>query len=450
MYTHVAASYAPDYHCIRLKSGFPAFADPHNPQGFETPQQAGFFVHEWLHYLHNNSTIHGITAYSHAMIIWSNVRHTLDANGCCGGDEVIPHEDFKDIRKQYAHLFQSRTPKLNELKSGAVLADVRFESCSKQIVAIEDDERYSCTTLECVYYVGGILREKPIRIGCHEIVEYVASALEAKFVRGCGEVPVQAAVAPYGLIKVLANFLAPSLSESTIIRCAVLSLQFTDPPAFLPELLSWANKNNSNGLDPDAELERVASNHIRSNLAVMDDTVSLIEGLFPVDEPFAHAVKYTTEIMRSNYIHRIANPFFELQLVEDLSKVGGKAFEEAMEKFGVGFLIQERPGPAEQFKRDLMYDLSKAAKKDAALSEGQRVWQAALTYTLSMFRDVPGRLTQPRQLRCPLFTACTAEYRRDNPSICNSEPWQTQNTEHSKICHFGRAIINSRLNMPKV
>lgn len=42
MATQVAATYSPDYQCIRLKSVFPAFADPINPQGFQTPHQIVF------------------------------------------------------------------------------------------------------------------------------------------------------------------------------------------------------------------------------------------------------------------------------------------------------------------------------------------------------------------------------------------------------------------------
>ncbi|VVM53547.1 hypothetical protein [Pseudomonas fluorescens] len=446
MSSQVAASYAPDIYCIRLKSVFPAFADPLRPQGFETPQQAGFFIHEWLHYLHNNSTIHGFTAYSHALMLWSNIRPTLNSDGICLGDEALPAEHFSDILKHYRHLSQARKPQSNNLKKSLYLSDVCLESCKKQAFDIDGDEKYSCTVLICEYSVGGRRQENKIKIGCHEIVEYLASTLESKFVSLCGEAPIQSALDPYQLVKSLARLLASSLTESTIMRCAILSLQYPDPPHYLPNLLHMAHEMNVAGQNPDLELERMASNHIRANLPVMEKTVDIINEVFPIDEPFAYAVKYSIELMMANYKYRIIEPFFEIKLIEDFAKQGGAAFENAIEKFGIGFLIQERDGSSDGFKRDLIYDISKAAKQNPELSEGQRVWQAAFTYILSLFRTVPDRLTQPRQLRCPFFTACTADYRRDNPEICSSEPWKSQYTEHSKICSFGRAMINSRFN----
>lgn len=444
MYTQIAATYSPDYHVIRLKSEFPAFSDTVTPQGFQTPQQVGFFIHEWLHYLHNISTIHGIAAYSHAVILWSNVRPTIDHNGLCMGDEHLEPSHFADIRKQFKHRLNARAAQTNKLKHGLHLSDIEFTSCNKETTLIEDDKNYPCSILACSILIRPNGETDDIKIGCHEIVEYIAFALESKFLRHLKKTPFPVPIDPYLLVKGLASFLSPTIVEETILRCAILSLQYPDPPYILANLLAWAEKKKIELIDPDIELARIASNHLTSNIHVMEESVGLIEDMFPLDEPFPRAIKNTAESIRKNYLHRITDPFFEIGLVEEFAKFGGIAINAAMEKYGVGFLIQERSGPDDQFMRDVMLDISTLDKQDPEISCGRRVAQAAFTYIFEFFRSEPDRLRQPRTMRCPFFTTCGADYRRDNPNICNSEPWLSQNLKHSEMCYFGRAVINTK------
>ncbi len=444
MVTQVAATYSPDYQFIRLKSVFPAFSDPIEPQGFQTPHQFGFFIHEWLHYLHNNSTIHGVTAYSHAVILWSNVRAIIDHNGLCLGDDHLPHQNFADIRKQYKHRLNARAAQENNIKRGVHLDDLEFISCEKFTVLIEDDENYPCTSLLCDVLTKANADVIKVKIGCHEIIEYIAFTLESRFLRHFKENPIPVPVDPYSLIKGLASFIAPDLEEDTILRCAIFSLQFPDPPFYLANLLAWSNKIKSQEKDPNVELTKKASNHLKTNIKVMEENIDLIGNILPLDSPFPRAVKHTASLIRKNYLHRINEPFFEIELVNNFSKFGGAAIVAAMEKHGVGFLIQERSGPDDQFMRDLMLDISAADKQNAELSYGRRVAQAAFSYVFEFFRVEPDRILQPVKMRCPFFSSCNAEYRRDNPDKCSTEPWTSQYLEKSKMCYFGEAVINTK------
>lgn len=444
MVTQVAATYSPDYQCIRLKSVFPAFADPIEPQGFQTPHQFGFFVHEWLHYLHNNSTIHGVTAYSHAVILWSNVRPIIDHNGLCIGDEHLPAQDFADIRKQYKHRLDSRAAQNNKIEGKLRLDDLDFISCKKETIYIEEDENYPSTKLICDVVSKPDGRDLKIKIGCHEIVEHIAFALESKFLRNLKELPLPASIDPYLLINGLASLISPSLEEETVLRCAIFSLQFPDPPSYLAGLLNWSEKNKCEQKDPDIEITKKASDLFKKNMHVMDENIDMIENMLPLDSPFPRAVKHTANLIKKNYLYRIDNPFFEIELVNEFSRLGGAAINAAMDKYGVGFLIQERDGPDDKFMRDLMLDISLTHKIDADISYGRRVAQAAFSYVLEFFKVENDKIKQPVKMRCPFFTSCSAEYRRDNPDICSTTPWESQKIEQSKICYFGEAVINTK------
>ena len=444
MATQVAATYSPDYQCIKLKSVFPAFADPEEPQGFQTPHQTGFFIHEWLHYLHNNSTIHGVTAYSHAVILWSNVRAIIDHNGLCIGDDHLPIQDFADIRKQYKHRLDSRAAQNNKIEASLRLDDLNFTSCKKDTAYIEGDENYPSTKLLCDVVSKVDDKVFKIKIGCHEIVEYIAFALESRFLRNLKELPLSAPIDPYLLINGLATLISPTLERETILRCAIFSLQLPDPPSYLAGLLDWSERNKCEQKDPDIEITKKASNHFKTNTHVMNDQVDMIENMLPLDSPFARAVKHTANLMKKNYLYRIDNPFFEIDLVNEFSRLGGSAINAAMDKHGVGFLIQEREGPDDKFMRDLMFDISLPHKLDADITYGRRVAQAAFSYVLEFFKVENDKIKQPVRMRCPFFTSCDSEYRRDNPSICSTAPWESRKLEQSKICYFGEAVINTK------
>lgn len=60
------ASYLPESQIITLRKDFPAFTDPEKLDGFINPEQFGVFFHEWIHFLHNISTINGFSIFLHA------------------------------------------------------------------------------------------------------------------------------------------------------------------------------------------------------------------------------------------------------------------------------------------------------------------------------------------------------------------------------------------------
>lgn len=445
MYIETAASYTPDYQVIRLKSVFQPFADPENPQPFETPHQAGFFIHEWIHFLHNLSTLHGICAYSHAVLVWSNVRTFIyEDDPEIDGSLAIQHN--ADIQRQFNYRLYARKSKNNNLPTNLVYADIEFLSCESRSSQIDDDPRYECTDIVCKVKIAKAEDSQliEIAIGCHEIIESVAFMLEERFLARHKEIPAPTKIDPYYLVKGLAALIAPSLSSETVLRCALLSLQHLDPPKLLTDLLKFAQKACESNKNPDTKITEIAKSHLLNNQKAIEENIAFIESMFAVDEPMARAVKYTTGKMRNNYIHRLSDPFFEIALIDKLAAKGEIALFFAMERFGVGFLIQERGGDEDEPMKDLMYDISLEDKNDPDLSSGRRIAQAAFSYVFQFFKDKPNELTQPTDLKCPFYTCCNSDFRRNNATVCRKTPWFTQDLDLSNMCFFGRAVINTK------
>lgn len=447
MRRQVAANYTPEYQVIRFKGEFRPDSDADSNLIFETDHQAGFFIHEWMHYLHNISTFHGMAAYSHAITIWSNARNLLFESKELS--EALIAERTADIQRQNQHRLAARSEKGNDLPPSLKLSDLRFNSWAVNFVDLQGDVRYRCSEVVCDVEVNARSEQGNYRvlIGNHEIVEFVAYKLEEKFLRHRGEFPLQAEVVPYLLVKGFASLIAPDLSDETVIRCALLALQHTDPPGFLPGILSKAQSVYDRSMDPDERLECAAKVHLKDNQKPVVDTIELLEKMFPVDEPMAYAVRYAAEKMRSNYECRLEAPFFEIDLVEHLADVEKRAA--ALEKHGVGFLIQENLGDEDLFGRDLLRELHAVDVKNPTLSEGRKVAHGAIHYIFGLFSEGLETLAHPTIRRCPFYTCCKSDFRRDHGEQCKTTPWVTKDLKLEEICFYGRAVLNTMGEDPK-
>lgn len=440
MSSQAAATYHPDYQVIRLKEIFEAFCDPDNPQGFTTPHQFGFFVHEWMHFLQNTSTVHGITAFAHAVVLWTNIRWATDNNGLCAGSASIKQTDHENIQKQFKHRYYARSPKENSAIRSVALENIKFLSCDTVKVPIDDDPLYMFTELVCDVAINGADPVK-VSIGSHEIMESAAYMLEEKFLAAFGEKPLEARMDPYQMVRGLAATIAPDLPSDLVLKCAIYSLQDRDPAAALFSILMKVRTQGVAFQDIEDTLVSQAREKLNAYHPEVEKTLQMAEGFFPLDEPLARAVKRTTAHMRTNYSLRIEDPFFEFDILQGIVTNQGAAIERAIEKYGVGVMVQERFGDPDGFQKDLMYDFRVGGNDEEALCTGRRMMHASFAYIFSFFKRKPDRLEQPTQWECPFYTSCGEDFRRDNQQTCKNTPWVTKALPAEKLCFFGRAII---------
>lgn len=438
MISEAAATYLPDYQVIKFKSLFQPFADPENLRGFETPQEAAFFIHEWLHFLHNISTYHGITAYSYTILLWSNVRTYIH--------DTLPEtniEHLADIHKQLMHRLNARTPKINNIPQDTPSSSIKLLSYSLRSWFIDNDDRYKCTEIICSAEISNIQEStSTILIGSHEIVESVAFLLEERYLIKNKELTSASAI-PYHLVNKLASLIAPGLTKEVVLKCALLSLQHLDPPEWLPDLLKTAQKVHDQDSDPDPIITKIAMDHLKLNEAAIANNIDFLDGLFSSDEPAARAVKYATGKMRVNLNQRLVDPFFEISLIDNIASEGTAAIFMSLERHGTGFLIQERSGDAEKILKDLMYDISLVDQVDAELSFGRRVALASFLYTFSFLKTNSKNIEHPEKLICPFYTCCNNKLRIESAITCKARPWISQYLALENMCYFGRAVLNT-------
>lgn len=313
------ASYLPDSQLIKLGVDLPAFCDPENPRGFTGGHELAYVFHEWTHYLHNVSTIHGLSAFANLVHLWSAFRRTIGPDGFSMGSSANPEEVRMHFRQKNAFIQSARSQRSNAMPGKVSDELVTVTAISERLRALPGLD-IQTRVIVCDLNISNAQGESypsSVEIGSHEIVESVAYMLEERFTVRAGGVPSEVSFAPYRLLKMLANHVAPHLTEVLIVACGIASLQSSDPPSSLLKELAFAEAETLKGGDVFSVLEESQRQEHHKGGAWVEEQLKAIEKIFPVEEPMARAIRKTVSTMRSNFEVRKLIPFFELAIIEN-------------------------------------------------------------------------------------------------------------------------------------
>jgi len=449
MSTQVAASYLPDSQVITLKPEFAAFDDPANLRGIEGPDQIGFFFHEWIHYLHNVSTIQGLSAFANLVHLWSAFRNTIGADGLCAGSAVLNEGLALNVRQKIDFMNAARGRRQRPLLGALQLQEIEFVSVSERTDPIKGTALFfgTITCQIAVPHRNGSKDLHVIEVGMHEIIESAAFMLEERLAFKLGSVAKVPDVVPYLLVRGIASHVVRGISDDCVVLCALASLQASDPPSVLLEILHTVRSVMGRGVDPLQFLREKQGKVLIESQEWVESMLQEVENTFPNDEPMARAVRSTTSTIRQNFVHRRASPFLEIGLVDEIA-ANPYALTEIVKTYGACAVIQQRHGSPHDIDRDLMYDFMLTLNHDDELSFGWRMMHAAFRFVaLHCTKDVllaTEELQEGSRTGCPFYTACSYRFRRERPDDCATKPWLAARTNVNELCWYGRAVYALR------
>lgn len=447
--SNAAASYMPDMQVMTLKPTFEAFVDPDIPGGFSTPEQVAIFLHEWIHYLHNVSTMLGLMTFCNLTIVWSNFRWTFGEDGWSHGAMDIDAAQAQDIERQYGYMQTLRGKRSNTLPQDAEPEEVHFTRVT--VVPADtgspDELKLLACDVEHLRSTGASPQTHQLLVGTHDILECAAFLLEERAAIAMGTVPIPPPFDPYLLVLGIARLLAPSLGKEEVLMATLASLQHPDPPRVLLQVLACGEHARRAGENPERAIRNEGTRLLEACWPSAEETLRLLEDMFPLDEPMARVVKQTIARLRANMTRRRQNIFFELDIVERL-RIDITSLNESIRLYGAPVLIQQRQGHDDLLGRDLMYEFQLQEMPVDELSEGWRLMHAAYRFVGAHLRG--GRLRCSNEAaftRCPFYTACDDEYRKRHPEHCRQQPWLAATSETSS-CDYGRAVRITRPPAP--
>lgn len=441
-----AATYAPEMQLLTLKPEFEAFADPANPRGFETPEQVAIFFHEWIHYLHNVSTVHGLTTFGTLTIVWSNFRRTIGDDGWSHGKAIVPENDAQDIERQYELLKTLRGRRRTTLPPKVAPHLVTLDQV--RAAPAVDRSPDELTVLECNAVVApatedGLPRAHKVYITANEILECAAYMLEEKAAVAMKTLLPPPSVNPYLLVPKARDRLAPGLSDECLLMCALSSVQCADPPQALLSLLQVGVDAQNRGDDPCEAVRAAGEGLLDSYESAVQDTIAQIKEMFPVDEPMARAVLSTVNRIQRNLSFRKEDLFFELSIVEALRQ-GPAIMRDAINRYGAPSILQKRKGDQEQMGLDLIYAFDLQGEPEGEVAAGWNMMHAAFKFLNAHLRT--GSLVSTNLAvgaTCPFYTSCPANYRRVAAQNCKSAPWLSIGAEEG-LCEYASAVVATR------
>jgi hypothetical protein len=434
---------------IVLKPDFAAFANPESPAGFTTPEQVGFFVHEWFHYLHNVSTTLGLATFSSLVTIWSNFRGTFGDDGWSHAERYLRQASHaRDIERQYAQMDAMRGFKRSELSKIVDQSAVRVLSVNSVPADPERPQelQFLACEIEVVQDAKNPLSVDGMKVlvsvSTHHIVECAAIMLEERVALALRAVMPAPSVDPYRMIQKIARFVAPNLSDDHVLMVALAALQHPNSPAALIEILRSAENVAVKGNDPEVYIRGTAEALIKHAASSSEESLQLLENMFPLDEPMGRAIKLTVERIRRNMGYRQEDAFFELGIVEDLRK-NIASMDGMLRRYGAPTLIQQRKGDKHKIERDLMYWI-KVDNESEDLSDGWRWMNAAFRFVGAHLSSGQLRPTAEAALsECPFYTVCGVDYRKSNPENCRQRPWISVEAE-GNLCDYAVAVSLTR------
>jgi hypothetical protein len=172
-----------------------------------------------------------------------------------------------------------------------------------------------------------------------------------------------------------------------------------------------------------------------------------IEAEFAGNGIMAVAIRTILSAARDTLARRRSNPFFEIELVDNL----------AAHHQSVGTLLTQLPpcavlqrvaGQEHVMQRDLLASFRRINDDGSDPEDSLRVIHAVFDFVgrHTMMREFTATASlQPRQ--CPFYTCCDLRLRKFDPKICSSSPWRAadwNNWDGQGRCWYGTAVAITR------
>lgn len=446
------ASYLPDRYLITFSCAMPIVSkDNTQSRGFSGIKQISYFFHEWMHYLHNVSTVHVISSFASLVETWNAFRWTTDDQ--CMSSGIINHTtpDLFRVGELMSLMAAARANGKHKLPTGTRPDNVEIDGYINKEAEIEDGASNLLLSISYSNKLGD-KNKLDVAFGPSEILESLAYMLEKRFLgRLANEKPDVVEVVPYHLLVIFAQHVAPHLSEEEVLLCGLTSLQCTDPVNFLEKLLLNCEAIDGNNGTRTEHIRKAAIDQIQGAAKTVSQWLMQMDKIFPNHEPMGLAVREVVAYMRRNFEKRLTHPFFEVDFIEEMHTKGAEGFSDLMsdlmQRHGVCSGKQEGSGFLDEVQRDILFDFS-AVGSDQGLTNGRRIMQASFDFVFRHFSVEGGFVStsDARKGKCPFYTSCDLPPRIVGlPENCKYQPWMVLQSNPEKLCWYAEGVLKLKL-----
>ena len=299
---------------------------------------------------------------------------------------------------------------------------------------------------------GGNTEKCTAQIGTSELLESAAWLLEKSMFEAIGsnEQISDPPVFPYRVVEATAHYAAPRLNDTGIIACVLAALQSSDAPQALSDVFGIASQAVQDGRDPVEVLREKAKDALNQCASKLENAFGELETEFKNDGILARSIRQVIDTARRAFKHRRIEPFFELNIVEDIKRRPESPLRDAIRHYAPCAALQIRYGHDDDLERDILISfLAPTGDHGHDPEDGLRIVHSIFDFVGRHRRQGSFARTQDaRQGACPFYTCCNLPLRTQEPTICSSSPWKSADwakwDEAKGACWYGTAIRITR------
>jgi hypothetical protein len=449
------ASYFPNRSCIRL-SPTASVVDKNGKRRDDVPlDQYSIFIHEYVHYFHNFSTVAGAMGYILYCNLLALFSAVLDSSGHSRGQsmmEPLDKERYTDCLDYLKHMEgdSSPDPIANKDVVSINVVDVEEETWTGRFRG-EQIQRAKITLRCQATLKDSTVQHCRFALGTLAILEGIAYELDRLVSLGpdgLGNGEDNAPSFPYLVLRSLGLYHLGDIDRICLLACAVTALNTVDPArALLDCLADYSQRRIAKESATDAVAAVLKATEPHRNAAIktlVEHDLPEITAMFEGRSTAEFAARSTVEIFRDLFGQRISSPLLELAPF-----AANKVDVSALNGFVHGVLpcdvIQERSGNRDTPQRDLLLSFHRSPSDGICIrtTDVLRPLHAQLDFFIAHAGET-GFLESALVAReCPFYTCCTLDYRVQHQDVCKTRPWDTFSLSQKETCWFGLAVANT-------
>lgn len=406
-------------------------------------------IHEYIHYVHDVSTVVGIFEMtldlSRKSLFSRQMSPNVNNSENIGlkGSSLTPL--FARAHISSESLFGSF---VTSGEKGPFLKLVDYNKIRKQTVNtpfeggfLEEELEFPLLTYQ--FHDNGYYEDEIIlgRFYLYEGIAYELDRIYEMNVKQFPKIRDDLRFSEYTVIRDVAMAIVPGIKTSSFLSLASMSLAQRNSGLCYIEFLKSVQNAKRDGISEEEALKRIkliCSECLRQMSIGIEQQLEEIAAIFSHREALGESFRYLTSQCLGAYKERVINPAFEVELL--LSGNLNRLMEIiSFCNYTLEFLPSAESGDGE-FMRDMAVSLEEKRELSECMMSLQCYFHYYSSHLISSTAEIEAKA---KPCPCPLFTICGLDIRKSNSEICYNKPWRTYElTEKTGgHCSYGIAIM---------
>ncbi|NOT90777.1 hypothetical protein [Ferruginibacter sp.] len=398
--------------------------------------------HEYIHYIHEISTVVGNIGLSLDLIlksIFSNYFGTQLDNCEYNGFDF----SNKDLLDKFSKIYATK----EVINGGGILEGILLGidsfSLTQQDAYLLDGTDLVNFKIDIPLIKINLFKEDQYKdtflpFGKFYIYEGLAYELDRivnQQISGLSEIKDELKATEYTILRSLSKYLYPNIDKECFLVAASLSLAYLDSGnVFISFVKRLKTEVEAGGNKDDIlyKLKCETSEVLVSKLVDFNEAQEEIVQIFKKRKQLYKAFTIVTEEAKKAYLLRCESPTFEVDLV---FKGEYLKLPDLLPVCDYMYLFKD----ADEYMRDLLGTASFSDEESQAL----KVLIAYDHYQKAHWINSTNQIEKTEKNKCPFFSCCNLEYRKTQEKLCAEKPWRlfdiSFNTD-KQYCWYGQAV----------